>query len=277
LDDFEGQNVLSRKKVRSFVGRANHAAGLLMTLRPFLQSIWASLATDNEGPANTVWEKQIHHSLTWLRSFFAGKFPGIERNFTLQEYLQSGPQHEIGTGASPYGLRAWLAVSGKIVKYFACPVTQEDREILGLEAESCKGQQVLEALAILVALRLWTGPKDCKSIRLCVRGDNIGSLTLIIKMRPASAQQAIIAREIALLTVHQAFPPRVVHTPGVAHVIADGLSRIHDRKKDTTNIFLHPALTNAVRSDCPTRTRDYYKTLCDAAPLRRQDKLGADP
>ena len=114
----------------------------------------------------------------------------------------------------------WLAKDGKIVKYFACAVTDEDLEIFSLVRGSCEGQQTLEGLAILVALRIWNDCSDSRYIKLRVRGDNVGALTLLVKMRPSSAQQAVIGRELALVTAKAAFPPAVFHTPGVAHKIA---------------------------------------------------------
>lgn len=105
----------------------------------------------------------------------------------------------------------WLAAEGQIVKYFARPVTTDDLRIFGIEKDSCSGQQLLEALAILIALRLWHTQTD-KRVRVSVRGDNVGALSLVMKMRPSSAPLAIIAREIALLTMKDAFPPKVTHT-----------------------------------------------------------------
>ena len=268
LKSFEGKNVLSRKDVRSFVGRCNHAAGLLVTLRPFLQALWASLSSDNTGPNNTVWEKQVHHSLSWMRVFFANQLTGLERTFSLQEYLQTGDIHEIGTDASPYGLGGWLAINGNIVQHFACAVTSDDKQILSLVGDSCRDQQILESLAILVALRLWSNESVNRCIRLTIRGDNVGALTLVMRMRPANAQQAIISREIALETANCAFPPLVVHTPGVAHKIADELSRVNDPNKDVSAVFAHPALVRSSQRVCPPRPAQWYKTLVKADPLR---------
>jgi hypothetical protein len=246
-----------------------------MTLRPFLQSIWAALsAPDCGGPANTVWTKQIEHSLAWMRSFFAAELPGLERHFTLAEYRCEGPLVEIGTDASPWGLGGWLSVSGKVTKYFSCAVSNDDLQIFKIERGSCSGQQVLEGLAILVALRLWYDEDGPGKINLCVRGDNVGALTLLIKMRPASAQQAIIARELALITVRAAFPPRVAHTPGVAHKLADLLSRVHDPHK-RVDVASHPSLAQAECTACPPRPKAYYTTLGMAAPLRSVVSLGA--
>ena len=256
--------MLPVKAVRSFVGRANHAAGLLLVLRPFLHSIWGAIFGDNGGaPPNTIWRKQIAHALSWLQAFFDGERNGLERNFTLQELNASGPQWEIGTDASPWGMGGWLSCDGEVVKYFACPVTEEDLTTFSLERGSCVGQQILKGLAILIALRIWNDGDDAKVLRLNVRGDNVGALMLLIKMRPTSVHQAIIARELAVITAKAAFPPTVSHTPGVAHKLADGLSRVEDPKHKDSSILQHPALRCATGTDVPTRTASWYRTLRD--------------
>ena len=62
---------------------------------------------------------------------------------------------EIGTDASPWGLGGWLSVNGVITQYFASPLTKEDSDKFGLPLADACGQQVWEALAILVAIVLW--------------------------------------------------------------------------------------------------------------------------
>ena len=79
---------------------------------------------------------------------------------------------------------------------------------------------------MLVAVDLWTTLWKQDRIQLKVRGDNITALTLLLKMRPDkdSPAMGIIARELTLRLVELSFPPEALHTPGVAHVIADKLS-----------------------------------------------------
>ena len=256
LIKFSSTNILSRTELRSFVGRSNHAAGLLVTLRPFLHSLWAALSSPNTGPPNTVWTRQIAHTLDWMKAFFVeASTPGIVRNFTLEEFLRTGDVVEIGTDASPWGLGGWYCVNGSISHYYHCPISDEDLSIFELQRGSCDGQQVLEGLAILVAMRAWQHLADSRRVSLLVRGDNIGALTLLIKMRPSSARQAIVARELALLTTQCAFPPDVQHTPGIAHKVADGLSRLDDPSHKGKGILSHLALANAVRTEVPLRVR----------------------
>ena len=129
----------------------------------------------------------------------------------------------------------------------------------------------MECLAILVAIREWV-PSSEKRVTLSpvVRGDNVAALSMALKMRPRTARMAIVAREIALHLVHYSFLPAVYHTPGVAHVSADALSRIHDpAKPEAIEILQHPALKNAKFSEVPTRTPSYYLALDEASPLRK--------
>jgi hypothetical protein len=121
---FSHTNVISKKELHSFVGRVNHAAGLLITVRRFLHACWAALyTTDSGAPPNTVWVKQIAHALSWLRAFFCEGMVGATRTFLLTEFMGGGDLVEIGTDASPWGLGGWLSVNGAVVKYFSDVIT----------------------------------------------------------------------------------------------------------------------------------------------------------
>ena len=268
---FLSTNLVSRDDLRTFVGRCNHAAGLLIVLRPFLHSLWAALSSPNTGPPNTVWTRQIAHTLQWLKAFFIdSSTPGIVRKFTLDEFQCTGDRIEIGTDASPWGLGGWYSINGHIKYYYHSPVSDHDLQIYGITRGSCEGQQVLEGLAILVALRIWEQQLSARRLALIVRGDNVGALSLLVKMRPSSPQQAIVARELALVTVHAAFPPDVEHTPGLAHRVADGLSRIDDPAHQGRGILDHPALAAATATDAPVRDRQWYRALPAQPPLQEQ-------
>ena len=122
-----------------------------------------------------------------------------------------------------------------------------------LRAGPSVGQQIWECLAMIVALRVWQPPWSKHRLNLSVKGDNIGALTLLLKMRPHSSRHAIIARELALLTIQSPFFPEVRHTLGVAHVVVDELSRafMPGRAGEET-VFAHPALSKSTRTQCPS-------------------------
>ena len=134
----------------------------------------------------------------------------------------------------------------------------------GIDTGTPTGQQVWECLAVLIALDLWSSKWTDARINLQVRSDNVTALTLLVKMRPGSPQIAIIAREIALKLVEFSFPPDAMHTPGIAHVLADELSRIHapGGSGDVAQ-YRHRALTDAKLVTPPARPSSWYKAYKD--------------
>jgi hypothetical protein len=137
------------------------------------------------------------------------------------------------------------------------------KKYLGSVQATPKGQQIWECLAILVALRTWVDRWRKQRVNLRIRGDNVGSLLLALKMRPSSPQQAIVARVIALLMTEASFPPDILHTPGAAHIVADLLSRVFaPGGLGEATVFKHPALAHSVRRQVPRRSRDYYRAFC---------------
>ena len=144
-----------------------------------------------------------------------------------------------------------------------------DEETFSTSSGRHEDQQLWEALALLVALRLWLDdrcPKDSvgaqlhnKRIQLVLKGDNVGSLTLAVKLRPKGPKMALVSRELALILAQLSFAPKAIHTPGVAHVVADKLSRL--QTDDDPFLKTHAALSQAVREDCPPRSKSWYRTI----------------
>ena len=81
-------------------------------------------------------------------------------------------------------------------------------------------------------------------------------------MRLANSKQAIIARELALRLVELSFPPDAVHTPGVAHVVAEKLSRVFaPGGTGLVDNSIHQALKPAVETSAPNRNAEWYRAL----------------
>jgi hypothetical protein len=252
-------NLVSRKTLHSLVGKLNHAAGLLVVMRPFLEPLWAALYKGGR-TRNQIWTKQITIELQWFQALFQSGTIPIERVFTLAAFHRSGTVIEIGTDASPWGLGGWLAIGGKITHYFSGPVTTDDHRVLKVKGKD--GQQVWECLAILIAVRLWAHIWSQERIVLRVCGDNVGALTLLVKLRPPTKNPAmgIIARELALDLAQLSFQPDATHTPGLSHVVADVLSRVHSPDgSGRVCSELHPALAGAEACDMPYRNELWYR------------------
>ena len=88
-------------------------------------------------------------------------------------------------------------------------------------------------------------------------------LTLIVNLRPKSAQLQLIGQELALEFCHFSFVPIVAkHLPGVANTVADALSRLHQpgSTKDPNLEYLKQARSIQV----PAREISYYQSAAQA-------------
>lgn len=185
------------------------------------------------------------------------------RTYRLDSYFGKGLQVTIATDASPWGIGGNLTVSNSVVACFADAL--EDEELLQMKLGMSASRQAAEALAILVALKLWAGYWKRPGISLRIRGDNVGVLALLMKMRPTykSWGQTMIARELALEFGCSSYKPRIFQRiPGVANDWADALSRFHQPDK---KVNVPTGLTPARRDKPPARTKTYYATFSTAS------------
>ena len=83
---------------------------------------------------------------------------------------------------------------------------------------------------------------------------------MLVKMRLSSPRLAIVAREHALRLIELSFPPDAVHTPGVAHIVADRLSRVFaPGGEGRVNNQLHAALGDAEQTHALGRKDRCYR------------------
>ena len=96
-----------------------------------------------------------------------------------------------------------------------------------------------------------------KKCEVRVRSDNMSALSMGSRMKLKASP--LIAREMALLYSHAAHEPRIFeHLPGVANVLADGLSRVFEPGADKR---LPPQLSGAIQRSVPKRGRRWYQSL----------------
>ena len=161
-------------------------------------------------------------------------------------------------------------MNGEVHQYFTSPISVADLAKYGYAIGDASGQQLWEALAILVAVDLWASYWSQQRVILKVKGDNVAALVLLIKMRPktdadGTPKMAIIARELALRLVDLSFPPDAEHTPGVSHKFADMLSRVaapignEGQPYGILPADAHPAMLNSTRVEAPPRVPEFYR------------------
>ena len=150
-----------------------------------------------------------------------------------------------------------LLASDRVVGYFSSDLTHDDVRIHKHPIGADAGQQIWEALCILVALRAWAGQWMGLQITMCVKSDNMAALAMTSKLTFTSSR--LIAMELALLLSEAAFQPRhVEHVPGVMNTWADALPRLSD---PTKKYSIPDALLRAPRIFPVRRGESYYTSL----------------
>jgi len=201
--------------------------------------------------------KQIRSALLWFSAFLQDKHGGITRTFSLQAFSNTGERIDMILDASPYALGGFLQINGRIVSYFTSPLTDYDVQRFGASIGASDGQQIWEALCLLVALRGWAQHWRASRCTLVVKSDSVSALTLLLHMRPSTHKLAIIAREMALDISEACYRPMCVsHIPGVANKIADTLSR-----PGGMGWTLPPELAQVKRFTPPVRDDSYFRAL----------------
>ena len=113
-----------------------------------------------------------------------------------------------------------------VTEYFADRLHPEDQRLLGIRVGGSEGQQALEALAVVVALRLWKDKWSEKRCTIAVKSDNMTALVMTATLKGKKGPVALLARELALDIADGIYTPSVVsHIPGIADDSADMLSR----------------------------------------------------
>ena len=262
-------NVVSIKELRSFTGKMQSIAALLHTWRPFVCMLWAALFAvgPSNAPPGCIWSSQIIEPLTWFKAFLTHVNGTVVRTFNLNTHFNRGMKVCIYVDASPYGLGAWMIENDIAVAYFCDVISENDLKVLDLiGCKGSEGQQAFEALALLVALRLWLPDRQQHRIQVTMRGDNIAALYMVTKMQPKSKTLAIIARELAIDIACSTYCPDFAeHVSGVANVTADMLSRKHDPHKT----FALPLILRKAKEDFPPKRGDtWWKCLPTSIPAR---------
>ena len=261
IGDFWHRNVLTIKEVRKFAGKVSNVARLLLGWRPFLFELWAALAAADRAKSRRVWTRQIRPALAWFRAFLREEEVGICRSFRLNAYREPSDCVSITIDASPFGMGAHLCRNGKPCEYFAVELSADDVAIFEYQIGDSAGQQTWECLAALVAVRIWSRYWREDRTSLSVKGDNGALLTMVDALKTTGPGTSMVGRELALVIARACYKPRVAcHLPGVANVVADGLSR-RFQPEYAKGWRPHQWLAGAVEVHPPRRDRAWYATM----------------
>lgn len=188
--------------------------------------MWAALA-DSDGGRRGLAGKRIRHSLSWLEAFFTGQVGTLPRQYPIRADAVDG--HVVMEfDASPWGIGGVLYAGGRAVSWFAEAVSKEDVARFNLTVGSSKDQAPLEALAILVGIRLWFTAQRCGRWALRVRSDSQAALGALLRMRSRDPRTNCVVREMTLDLAEGLYELDVLeHLPGLCNHVADRLSRFY--------------------------------------------------
>ena len=230
LKDWSTRGYVPVKELRSLAGRMSWVAGVLPRSRWTVAVLYAVLkdedrpGRDKGGKTGLFPVKRMEQTRVWLQTFLETAASVPMRTFQLKPNKTA--EVSLTTDASPEALGGYLVINGALVAAFASRVTTEDAEILGFEKGSSSSQGIVEALAIVVALRLWRKKIPQGLLELRIQSDSIVALAMSEKLAASSPGLNFLGAELGVvmeeLLVEQF---KTCHVPGPANTVADYLSR----------------------------------------------------
>ena len=254
VDKLMGSTVVHKRGLRSFCGKLSFLAGMVPPLRPFLSMLWGVLASSSRLPSDMVYTRQCNVPLAWLKALFASVCGPLERRFPLLEAHASEGDY-IATDACPWGFAGVRFADFQPIEWFATPLEEGDLRRFEAQRGDPAHNTTWEALALLVAVRLWLPGTQ---VLARVRSDSLSALRSMAKLASSAPALNLVARELAHDQVvglyHIGF---ATHIPGIANLLSDDLSRlwapeVHSIPKELLEVArVHP----------PIRDRAFWRTV----------------
>ena len=249
-----------KRDLASFAGVMGHFAGIVPTLWPFIRPLWAVLYDTSETslPSHKFHTSRIMVTVAWFMAFLQDPARLLTRPYSLSTPpLQDPSWLRVSVDASPWGMGGvkwddnWLPI-----EYFHTVISTEDQNLLGIKIGESAYMPVLEALAILISIRLWASNQE---VAYACRSDALGAIQAMANLRSPNPGVNRVAAELALDIVDKQYAPiRITHIPGVSNVLPDYLSRLIQPGS------ANPApreLAAAVRRHTPVRDIAWWRTL----------------
>ena len=220
---FRKSVLASRRSVRSFCGELSFIGGMVRYIRPFLSMVWAALASTSRLPPHLIHCRQFRIALDWLHALLVGRLGPLVRTFPFKE-VRSPDGDYIATEACPWGFAGVLFRDHSPIAWYATPLTGCDLRRFRARKGDSSHNATCEALALLVAIRLWL-PGTAVLAR--VQSDSQSALRSMVKLSSRSPHLNLVARQLALDAVLGLFTiGMAVHIPGVSNKLPDDLSHM---------------------------------------------------
>eukprot|EP00435_Cladocopium_sp_Y103_P060710 s216_g22.t1 len=231
--------------VRSLAGELSWVAGIVPTIRPFVNMLWAAVygmdaqqeraktgaSKARARPEGAVFAKTIRTPLQWLAKFLEGQHGGLSRTRLLVDRW-ARPQWIIRTDASTTGLGGILLdARNQPVRWLATPIPGWALEALDIATGEPGLMTIYELLALLLSMHVWQHYLRRCRIGVLVQLDNEAAIRIAVKMASPHQKANRIAAEIALLLEEvgaEAISGQ--HWRNEINVEADALSRLEEGK-----------------------------------------------
>ena len=281
LQEMALKDVVKLSLLRRSAGRGSWATGMAPAVRNFLQPFWATIADVaradlQRGGQRMRWrgEPMVHttrvrSAVVWLLALLSGAAGAAALQRTLDWRVAQAPITLLVTAdASPWGLGAILSlVDGTIVAWLASDVTALDCQVLKITYGDCSGQAVVEALALLVALRVWAPQWSGQRVRAHIRSDSVAALGALRKLASPAPSLNAVAREAALDIAASTYGVELTsyaHISGALNDWADALSRLSAPVPRSVPL----ALDEALRTEVPVRGLAWWRARVESSRQR---------
>ncbi len=241
---------------RSLAGELSWVAGIIPTIRPFVNMIWAAvyeLGRQSAGdsrpgrhlrPDGSVLAKMVQLPLLWLQKFLEGHHGGLSR-LRLVTDRTAPPQWFIRTDASTSGGGGILFdQGGRPTRWWAGTLTEELLQPLKISPGEPGRMTAYELVALLMSFHVWKHLLRRCRVSVHAQMDSESALRVLVKLASPDPTVNRLAAELALV-IEQAGLDAVEgqHWRNVINIEADALSRLSEGST------VPPRLRNLPRDD----------------------------
>ena len=271
LRSWKGVGMAPNRELRQLAGKASWLAGILPRAKWTVSILYGVLKqveadeqegkeesrrrarADNRSKKGLFAVKRIGAARQWLEDFVEAATQRPMRKLNIKPKAEA--EVRLMVDASPYALGGVLAINERLVACFSSKVGKEDEEVLGITRGEAAGQGILEALALLVALKHWANRMMGYKVRVVFQSDSVVALALSQKLSASTATLNFLGAEIALcLEEGDVEKLEGIHIPGVANTEPDWLSRPEKWSK-----VAKPPLLQDLKVEVPlSRPAEYY-------------------
>eukprot|EP00435_Cladocopium_sp_Y103_P044912 s3083_g12.t1 len=265
--------------VRSLAGELSWVAGIVPTIRPFTNMIWAATyameGQDHRAkqgaskarirPRDAVFAKMIKLPLQWLQRFLDGHHGGLQRVRRVWDRT-AFPQWYVRTDASTTGLGGILLdAKGRPVRWWASPIPAQALAHLKIVTGEPGLMTTYELLALLFSVINWTPFLRLCRLRLMVQLDSESALYVAAKLASPHPKANLVAAELAL-RAEQLGVEAILgqHWPNYINTEADALSRLAEGQVVPPRLRHLPP--PSAHGHVPARPRHVGLSSCISAP-----------